>query len=291
MAKPKTGIYMANWGSERRLMEKLTSNQLFLSSPATRTLRSLLIGLIIVAVYWWAIRGTDTNLTRAIEGIPFFVDFIKRMFPPDLTILDTLLIRSAETIQIAIMGTTLGALMALPLSFLAARNVMPIRIIYQATRTLFDICRAVNEIVWALLFVSMVGLGPFPGVLALAVHLTGALGRYFSEAIETTNPNVITAIMSTGANRVHIVVHGIIPEIKPLIIGYILYYFEHSVRAATILGLVGAGGIGFELLTSIRLFKSQEVSTTLIVMVLLVIAVDRASAFIRNRIVHIEVIE
>ncbi|HCU80179.1 MAG TPA: phosphonate ABC transporter, permease protein PhnE [Chloroflexi bacterium] len=269
----------------------VTKPLLHQSSSDSRIMRRLLTSLVVVTIYWWAIQGTNTSLTHILEGIPFMAGYIKRMFPPDLSIINRLMVGAAETIQIAIMGTTLGALVALPLSFLAARNVMAVRVIYQATRSLFDVCRAVNEIVWALLFVAMVGLGPFPGVLALAVHLVGALGRYFSEAIETANPEVIKAIVATGANRTLVVVHGILSEIKPLIMGYVLYYFEHSVRAATILGLVGAGGIGFELITSIRLFKSQEVLTTLIVMMLMVVAVDRISAYVRNRIVQVEVIE
>lgn len=273
-------------------MDKITdqSPPLFRAS-VTRSVRPVLTSLSVLGIYWWAIKGTNTSLTRIVEGTPFMVGYIKRMFPPDLTIVDKLLTGSAETIQIAIIGTTIGAMMAFPLSFLAARNVMPIPAIYQVTRSLFDICRAVNEVVWALLFVSMVGLGPFPGVLALAVHLFGALGRYFSEAIETVNPEVVKAIMATGASRFLVVVHGIVPEIKPLIIGYVLYYFEHSVRAATILGLVGAGGIGFELITSIRLFKGQEVLTTLIMIMLMVVVVDRVSAQIRHRIVRVEAIE
>ncbi len=136
---------------------------------------------------------------------------------------------------------------------------------------------------WALLFVAMVGLGPFPGVLALTVHLVGALGKYFSEAIEDANQDLVVAIASTGANRIQTVYYGIVPQIRTLFVGYTFYYLEHSFRAATVLGLVGAGGIGIELINSIRLFKNQEVLTTLIVMVVTVILIDRTSAFIRMR--------
>lgn len=162
---------------------------------------------------------------------------------------------------------------------------MPIKVIYHSMRTFFDICRGINEIIWALLFVSMVGLGPFPGVLALAVHLIGALGKYFSEAIENVNPEIIHTIAATGANKIQIIFHAVIPQIKSLFVGYIFYYFEHSVRAATVLGLVGAGGIGLELLTSIKLFKLKEVSAIMIVMVVMVTAIDRSSAYMRNKII------
>jgi phosphonate transport system permease protein len=210
-------------------------------------------------------------------------DFVVNMFPPAFGRLDEYMGAVGETLQMAIMGTTFGAAIALPLSFLAARNVMPYRVVYQATRTLFDLCRGINEIVWALLFVAMVGLGPLAGVLALTVHLIGALGRYFSEAIEATNPELVTAIASTGANRFQTVYYGIVPQVRTLFIGYILYYLEHCFRAATVLGLVGAGGIGFELQVSMRLFKYHEVLTILIIMVLTVIMIDRLSAFVRMR--------
>jgi phosphonate transport system permease protein len=239
--------------------------------------------LIVVGIYYWAIKGTDTNPATFFRGIPYMWDFFVGMFPPDVAILPQALTAIGETIQMAIMGTTLGAIIAFPLSFLAARNVMPYRPVYQATRTLFDLCRGINEIVWALLFVAMVGLGPFPGVLALTVHLIGALGRYFSEAIENTNQELVTAIASTGANRVQTVYYGIIPQVRTLFVGYTFYYFEHCFRAATVLGLVGAGGIGLLLQESISLIRYQETLTILILMVVTVVLIDRISAFMRMR--------
>jgi len=252
----------------------------------------LLAGILLALVYWWALAGTNTSPGNFINGIPNIIDYAGRMLPPDMSIIDLLLIRVLETIQIAIIGTTIGAICALPLSFLAARNVMPKKAVYHAVRAFFDVCRGIHEIVWALLFVSMVGLGPFPGVLALGVHITGALGKYFSEAIENINPQTINAILSTGANRIQMIFHGIMPEVKSLFTGYVLYYFEHSFRAATILGLVGAGGIGLELINSIKLFKSHEVLTIILVMVITVIAIDRIGAYIRKRAIgEIQIIE
>jgi len=248
-------------------------------------LRHVSLLLAVVGIYYWAINGSETSPVRFFEGIPSMWDFVVRMFPPDGAILDEAVKAAGETIQMAIMGTTFGAMIALPLSFLAARNVMPYRPVYQATRTLFDLCRGVNEIVWALLFVAMVGLGPFPGVMALTVHLVGALGRYFSEAIEATNPELVTAVASTGANRFQTVYYGIVPQVRTLFIGYILYYLEHCFRAATVLGLVGAGGIGILLMESMSLVKYNETLTILMVMVATVIFIDRMSAFIRMRVI------
>lgn len=247
--------------------------------------KGVLIGLAIVLIYYWAISGTDTSIINFAKGFKFMVDFVGRMFPPDISNLGRFLSKALETLQMAIVGSTIGALIAFPLSFLAARNVTPNKIIYHAVRTIFDICRGINEIVWGLIFVSMVGLGPFPGVLALSVHVTGALGRHFSESIETVDPKTIKAIISTGANKIQVILRGILPQVKPLFINYSLYYTENNFRAATVLGLVGAGGIGMELLTSIRLFKNQEVLTILIIMVLMVVGIDRFSAYIRKRVV------
>lgn len=250
-----------------------------------------LIGIPIVIIYYWAISGTGVSLFDFVKGVPFMLDFISRMFPPDIHNLARFLSKAVETLQMAIVGSTMGALVALPLSFMAARNIMPNRFVYQTIRSIFDICRGINEIVWGLLFVSMVGLGPFPGVLALAVHVTGALGRYFSEAIETVDSEIIKAVISTGATKFQVIVRGIFPQVKPLFINYALYYLENNFRAATVLGLVGAGGIGMELLTSIRLFRNAEVLTILIIMVLMVSAIDRFSAYIRKRIIKVEVVE
>ena len=250
--------------------------------------KSFLIGILIVIIYYWALSGTQTNPSNLAKGFPFMIDFIKRMFPPDFTNLGKFLIKTLETLQMAIVGSSLGALVALPLSFLAARNVMRHKIVYHSIRTIFDIFRGINEIVWGLIFVSMVGLGPFPGVLALAVHVAGALGRYFSEAIETVDPETVKAIISTGATKIQVIARGIFPQVKPLFANYMLYYLENNFRAATVLGLVGAGGIGMELLTSIRLFRNQEVLTILIIMVIMVSFIDRFSAYIRKRITKVE---
>ena len=253
--------------------------------------KGLLIGLLVVVIYYWALSGTETSISNFVKGIPFMADFLGRMFPPDVSNLGRFLLKAVETLQMAIVGSTLGALIALPLSFLAARNIMPNKFVYHGIRTIFDICRGINEIVWGLIFVSMVGLGPFPGVLALAAHVTGALGRYFSESIATVDPEIIKAIISTGANRIQVIARGIFPQVKPLFINYMLYYLENNFRAATVLGLVGAGGIGMELITSMRLFKNQEVLTILIIMILMVTAIDRFSAYIRKKIVRVEAVE
>jgi phosphonate transport system permease protein len=243
------------------------------------------LGWIVVSLaLYWAWTGTEISLLKLLQGLPAMGDFVRRMLPPDFSDWSLYLRAAAETAQIAVLGTFLAALLAWPLSFLAARNMNPLPWLYQATRLFFDVCRGISEIIWGLLFVATVGLGPAAGVLALAVHELGALGRYFSESIEGVTPGVVEAAQSAGATRLQIVSRVVMPEIKPYLLGYLFYYLEHGIRAASVLGLVGAGGIGFLLETRISLFRYHEVAAILMVVTALVIASDRLSAAARRRV-------
>ena len=271
---------MASLREVRVLKMKMIYNQL-------KTHLNIIIAIGVFTIYFWAIKGTDTSIIGFVRGVPYLFDFICRLFPPDVSITGDVLMYIAETVQMAIVGATFGAAISLPLSFLAARNVVSNKIVYHAVRGFFDSLRGIHEMVWALIFVSMVGLGPFAGVLALTAHVIGALGRYFSEAIETVDPGVIEAITSTGASKAQVVIRGIFPEIKPLVLSYYLYYLEHNFRSATVLGLVGAGGIGMELIICLRLFKYHELSTILIFMIITITLLDRTSAYIRKKVTDV----
>lgn len=241
--------------------------------------------LLVAGIYWWSVVGTGLSLTQFVKGLPSMADFLGRMFPPDFHILPRVIVATGETIQIAILGITLAIFFAFPLGFLSAENMAGRFGLYMIFRVIANVCRGVSEVVWALLFVATVGLGPFPGVLALTVHSTGALAKFFSEAIENIHEETILTLEATGASRIQIVFQGIIPEIMPHFITYALYYLEHNIRAATVLGIVGAGGVGFELLTSIKLFKYREVLTIVLVMLILVTATDRLSNLARRKII------
>lgn len=156
-----------------------------------------------------------------------------------------------ETLQIAIWGTLLGVLLAIPLSFLAARNLSRNRWVFHTTRQALNFTRSINELILALIFVSAVGLGPFPGVLALALHGLGMLGKFFAESIEDIDQGPIEALQATGARPLQVIVFGVLPQVITAWIAVILYRFEVNLRSATVLGMVGAGGLGFELVSSL----------------------------------------
>jgi phosphonate transport system permease protein len=188
-----------------------------------------------------------------------------------------------ETIDIALFGTLAGIVLALPLSILAAANVTPSRWLYHMSRAVIGFTRAVPDLVWALLFVTAVGLGPFPGGLALAVHSVGMLGRLFAEAIENMDMAPIEALTLTGATRLQVFSHGVLPGVLPALTGVGLYRLDENIRSSLVLGFVGAGGIGFQLLTAMNLFQYQQVSLLLIIIFLVVLIAERLSAVWRER--------
>jgi phosphonate transport system permease protein len=189
-----------------------------------------------------------------------------------------------ETVQMALIGTTLAVVLALPFGLLAARNTSPHRLVYQGTRLLLNANRAVPDIIFALIFVAAVGLGPFSGVLALAVGAIGFMGKLYAEAIESIDPQQVQAIRATGANRLQTFVFGAVPQALPLVAAYSLLLFETNVRSATILGIVGAGGVGFVLSKYMALFQYQRLLGALILIILAVTLIDRASDALRQRI-------
>lgn len=252
--------------------------------PRRRRFNPIWIAWVVVGLtLYWSWTGAEMSFSKLLAGFPSMVDFVRRMFPPDFSDWRIYAGAAVETVQIALVGTCLAALFAFPLSFLAARTTNAIPWLYQITRLLFDICRGVSEIIWGLLFVATVGLGPSAGALALAVHELGALGRYFSEAIEGVPVSIVEAARSAGASKVQTIFRVIVPAIRPYLVGYLLYYLEHGIRAASVLGLVGAGGIGFLLETRISLFRYQEVAAILVVITILVIGSDRLSALVRRQ--------
>lgn len=186
-----------------------------------------------------------------------------------------------ETVQIALWGTALAVIFGVPFAILASSNVAP-QWVVQPVRRLMDAARAINEIVFALLFVVAVGLGPLAGVLAIFVHNLGVVAKLFSEAVEAIDPRPVEGIRATGASRLQEVIFGVVPQVLPLWSSYTLYRFETNVRSATVLGIVGAGGIGHSLYENIRSFQYAETSAIMIIIVGTVVVIDLVSAQLRK---------
>jgi len=241
-------------------------------------------GLAVLAIYGWFLAATEVSLPRFLRGVPWMADFVRRMVPPDLSVLSSAVVGALQTLQIAVVGTTVAALFALPLGFLSARNVAPASLFYPA-RALLNFFRSIDTMVYALFFVAAVGLGPFPGVLAVVTYTAMTLAKLYSEAIEGIEPGPAEAIAATGASRLQVLRFGILPQVLPLFASYILYRLETNIRAATILGFVGAGGIGFYIQTYLRMINYSAASAVLLVLVAMVMAVDFTSSRLRARIV------
>lgn len=242
---------------------------------------------LALALGWllqWSAEGSQMSWGELANGLPQIGDFLSRSFPPDWTILSRLWKPAIETIQIAVWGTLLSIVLALPLSFIAAGNLHGWNGLRIATRQFLNVIRSINELILALVFVSAVGLGPFPGVLALALHGMGMLGKFFAESIEEIDAGPLEALRSAGASQLQIIVFGVVPQAITAWIAVILYRFEVNLRSATVLGMVGAGGLGFELVSSLKLFRYQETATCIILITVMVILADMLSNLLRQRI-------
>ena len=236
------------------------------------------------AVFVWSAVATEVSLGRMVEGLPYMWDFVRRMVPPDLSVLGNAVRGAIETVQIAIVGTAVAAVLALPVGFAAARNAAP-RWLFYSSRLLLNTFRAVDTLVYALFFVAAVGLGPFPGVLAVIVYTATVLAKLYSEAIEAIEPGPLEAVRATGATRLQVLRWGVLPQLAPQFLSFTLYRFETNIRAAAILGFVGAGGIGFYVQTYLRLLNYPAAASVLLVLVALVMVVDFASSRLRARLV------
>ena len=239
--------------------------------------------LLAIAVAIQAFIVVEARPQDLITGVHGMADLIRRAMPPDFSKLSSAVWPTLQTVDIALFGTFVGIILAVPLALLAASNVTPSRFAYYAARAVIALTRAVPDLVWALLFVTAVGLGPFPGGLALGVHSVGMLGRLFAETIEQMDMAPIHALQLTGARRIQVFSHGIIPSILPSLLGISLYRLDENIRSSLVLGFVGAGGIGLQLLTAMNLFQYQEVSLLLIIIFVIVLGAERISAALRER--------
>lgn len=239
---------------------------------------------VVLVVLGWLAWDTGADPVQLARGVPWILEFVRRMFPPDPAVLPSALLAAVRTVEIALLGTAVAAALALPLGFLSARNVASPAVFYPA-RAVLNVFRSVDTLVYALVFVAAVGLGPFPGVLAVVAYTTTSLAKLSSEAIEGIDPGPVDAVTATGATRLQVLRYAVVPQVLPLFLSYVLYRLETNIRAATVLGFVGAGGIGFYLQTYLRMIDYPAASTVLLVTVGMVMAVDLVSSKIRARLV------
>ena len=257
------------------------------ASPA-RTPRTSLLALLAwgaaltLLVGSW--KGADMRPLDLVRDAGNMATYAADFFPPKFGDWRLYLQEMIITLQIALWGTALAVLFAVPLGLLSSANITPWWV-HQPIRRLMDAARAINEMVFAMLFIVAVGLGPFAGVLALFVHTTGVLAKLFSEAVESIDAQPVEGIRATGANALEEIVYGIIPQVLPLWISYSLYRFESNIRSATVVGMVGAGGIGVVLWEVIRGFQYAETCAVMIIVVITVTLIDLLSARIRKSVI------
>jgi len=244
--------------------------------------KPLLVGLVIAAILVWSWNPAEMfNVVSLFNDAGNMVEFAKDFSHPNFRDWDVYLEEMLITVNTAIWGTFLAIIVGIPFAILSSSNIAPVWIV-QPVRRLMDASRAINEIVFALLFVVAVGLGPFAGVMALFVHNVGVIAKLFSEAVEAIDPRPVEGIRATGAGKLQEVVFGVIPQVIPLWISFSLYRFETNVRSATVLGIVGAGGIGQILWESMRGFMYPEASAIIIIVVLTISIIDVISQRLRK---------
>ena len=214
----------------------------------------------------------------------YFIDILGRMLPPDFSNFNKLMVAMLETIEIAFLGTFLAIVLSIPIGLFSARNLAPNFIVYQIARIITIFFRAIPEFIIAMILVIAIGFGAIPGVLALGLHTMGFLAKFYAEDIEHINKGPIEALTSSGATKGQIISFAVIPQIIPSFVANNLYILDRNVRMATMLGIVGAGGIGYELQSAFRMFEYPKVSAIIIIIFVTIFIIDNMSSLIRSKI-------
>lgn len=283
------------------------------------------IAVLLFMILGWSFSGVQFDFKELVQGAPQMADMLQRSIPPDVSTLtdpdvyavpeeldpkqlllplpleaelaelkerwwrntfpNTVLGATLQTIQMAVAGTFIAILFAFPLGFLAARNTSPSPILYHTIKLSVNFLRTIPDFAAGLILIAAIGLGPFAGTLALAFHTTTVLVKLFSEAIENIDPGVVEAVTATGALYPQVVSFAVVPQVIPDFISFVLYRFETNIRAATVLGLIGAGGIGLIMNSDFRMFQYPQAAMSVIVLIVLVMLVDYLSARLRRLVI------
>ncbi|MBK5961652.1 phosphonate ABC transporter, permease protein PhnE [Rhodoplanes elegans] len=254
--------------------------------PLSRTavMRALVL-LALAVAFAFCLKLAEVNPAALARGFPRLLEWASKGWPPYLDDLDVFAWRAVETVAIATVGTAAATLIAFPLSVFVARNVTPSPLLSFPVRWIVNTFRAIDTVVFALLFVTAVGLGPFAGVLGMIVHSVGVITKLYAEAIETIPNAPLEAAAMSGANRTKIVSYAMLPSVLPSLASVSLYVWEANVRTSTILGIVGAGGIGIEIKAAIDLLDFQKLLTLSVIVLIMVTVIDQLSAWLRRRLV------
>jgi phosphonate transport system permease protein len=244
--------------------------------------RTVLATLVLAVVFGLAARVVELRPLELIRDIGNVGVFLQGYLHPSFANVGEYAWQCVVTVCIALWGTVLALAVAVPLGLLGARNLSPHPLVYFVARRIMDVLRAVNEFVFALMFVTAVGLGPFAGMLALGIHTGGVLGKLLSETIEGVDPGQVEGVAAVGAGRLHVIAFAVVPQVLPNFLSYVLLRFESDIRSASVIGMVGGGGIGFYLWDTIRSFKDGEAATVILLIVAMVMCIDVVAARVRR---------
>ncbi|BCF98970.1 phosphonates ABC transporter permease [Paraburkholderia sp. PGU19] len=274
----------ADLSADRATPPATPSREVLAAAAGKRSWISLLGWIVVIGVLGLSWQAADMRPLDLLTDSGNMGQFAKDFFPPDFTEWRTYLHEMGVTLAVAVWGTALSIVCAIPFGLMSAHNMAPAWVV-QPVRRLMDACRAINEMVFAMLFIVAVGLGPFAGVLALWVHTTGVLAKLFAEAVEAIDPRPAEGVRATGATSLDEIVYGVLPQVLPLWISYALYRFESNVRSAMVVGMVGAGGIGVVLYESIRSFNYSQTAAVMLMVIVVVTVIDVVSARLRERVI------
>ena len=247
--------------------------------------KTLISIVLFCSILVFIVKDLEIDFIKLVsDSSKYFGDILSRMLPPDFSNLNELIYAMFETIEIAFLGTFIAIVLSIPLGLFSARNLAPNYFVYIICKTIVIFFRAIPEFIIAMILVIAIGFGAMPGVLALGLHTMGFLAKFYAEDIEHINKGPIDGLKSSGATKSQIISFGVIPQILPSFVANNLYILDRNVRMATMLGIVGAGGIGYELQSSFRMFEYQRVSAIIILIFVTIFLIDHFSAFIRSKI-------
>lgn len=257
--------------------------EILAGAQRTRLRESRLVAVVLAACAAALWMTGFFDLTRFVEGGPAIAQLASEMVPPNFARWQQWLKPLLDTLAMSVAGTALAVVFSLPLALLASPNTTPHWAVYRVARTLLAAMRSVPEIILGILFVAAVGFGALPGVLALALHSVGMVAKFYAEAIEHVDPRPLEAAHAAGASRLQVITHAVLPQVLPQLADVTIYRWEYHFRASAVMGIVGAGGIGFELMAALRLIKYDEVSAILLSILACVLVVDTIGAALRRR--------